>query len=65
MEDFFMFGNIGLIIGVVIGLAIILITDVVMGPKVKTSGQYLTYENVIYKQVNQEELDNIIVLEVK
>lgn len=47
------------------GLIIVGITDAVTEPKVKKSGQYLTYENVIYKQVNQEELDNIIVLEVK
>ena len=60
-----MYGNLGLIMGVVIGLVIIIVADAVTGSKVKTSGQYLTYENVIYKQVNQEELDNIIVLEVK
>lgn len=65
MEDFIMWGNLGLIIGVIIGILAVVVYSVITTPKIKTSGSYLTYENVIYKQVNQEELDNIIVLEVK
>lgn len=60
-----MYGNLGLIVGAIIGLLVVIVYSAMTIPKVQKSGSYLTYENVIYKQVNQEELDNIIVLEVK
>lgn len=63
MEDFTAFGFMGSVLGMLLGVAIIFIINKANMPKI--SGSYLTYENVIYKQVNQEELDNIIVLEVK
>lgn len=65
MDEFFLWGTLGLIIGVVVGLIIVIVYSVMTTPKAQKSGSYLTYENVIYKQVNQEELDNIIILEVK
>lgn len=65
MEEFIMYGNLGLIMGAVVGLLVVIVYSAMTTPKVQKSGSYMTYENVIYKQVNQEELDNIIVLEVK
>ena len=65
MEYFIYDGMIGLCIGVLIGIGILIGLAIFQEPKVQKSGSYLTYENVIYKQVKQEELDNIIVLEVK
>ena len=63
MEDFSIMGFIGGCFGLLIGIFIILILN--KGTMPKKSGQYITYENVIYKQVDQEELDKIIVLEMK
>ena len=65
MEEFTIGGLIGTMIGTLIGFLLIVIIAIAQEPKVQKSGQYVTYENVIYKQVPQEELDNIIILEVK
>ena len=65
MEDFTIGALIGMCIGAMFGFLLIVIIAIVQEPKVQKSGQYITYENVIYKQVNQEELDKIIVLEMK
>ena len=64
MDDYeFMFGSIGLVLGFI--FATILFIGVTRGEKPKISGSYLTYDNVIYKKIDEEELDNIIILEVK
>lgn len=56
----------GLNIVALIGLLVVIVySTMITSKKVQKSGSYLKYKNVIYKQVNQEELDNIIVLEVK
>lgn len=58
-------GEFGLILGAIAGFILSIVLFNLFYPKVKKSGEYLTYENVIYKQVSEEELDNIIVLEMK
>lgn len=58
-------GEFELILGAIAGIILSIVLFNLFVPKIKKSGQYLTYENVIYKQVSEEELDNIIVLEVK
>lgn len=65
MGDFTISELIGFCCGLLIGIFIIVGLQVFTEPKAKISGSYLTYENVVYKQVPQEELDNIIILEVK
>lgn len=65
MEEFTIGGLIGIILGTIFGFLLIVIIAIAQEPKVQKSGQYVRYENAIYKQVPHEELDNIIVLEVK
>ena len=65
MEDFNINAFLGFWAGMIIGIIVVVILYAVYKEKIKISGSYLTYENVIYKQVPQEELDNIIILEVK
>ena len=65
MDDFMVDLNIGLILGVLLGIVIIVGLYIFGKPKVQVTGQYLNYENVLYKKVSEEELDNIIILEVK
>lgn len=62
MEDFGIMGFIGGIFGFIVGIIII----VTLGnEKPKMSGSYMVYQEKIYQEVPQEELENIIVLEVK
>lgn len=61
MEDFGLMGFLGACFGLIIGIFIILILNKESMPKM--SGQYLTYENTIYKQVPKEELDDLIIIE--
>jgi len=65
MEEF----NISILIGFLLGLLIGIFAEVIIfsneKEELKISGSYLTYENVLYKKVSEEELENIIVLEMK
>lgn len=65
MKEFTIGELIGMFLGAISGFLLIVIIAIAQEPKVQKSGQYVRYENAIYKQVSQEELDNIIVLEVK
>lgn len=53
------------IIGTIFGFLVGIIIGITIFEQPKMSGSYLTYRNEIYKQVPKEELDNIIILEVK
>lgn len=53
------------IIGTMLGFLVGVIIGLIVFEQPKMSGSYLTYRNVIYKEVPQEELDNMIILEVK
>lgn len=61
MEDVFIVWGVGF----VIGMAIAMLMYNVMVAKVQESGSYITYKDKIYKEVPEEELDNIIILETK
>ncbi len=65
MEEF----NISIFLGFLLGLLIGIFAEVIIysneKEEPKISGSYLTYENVFYKKVPEEELENIIVLEMK
>jgi len=65
MEDFHIMGFIGGCFGLFVGIFIVIIIYCTQKEELKISGSYLTYENVIYKKVPEEELENIIVLEMK
>ena len=55
----------GFLVGCLIGIFTVIILYCCQKERIKISGSYLTYENVIYKKVPEEELENIIVLEMK
>ena len=61
MEDFGIMGFVGAVFGFVVGIII----GVMLFEQPKMSGSYMTYNSKIYKEVPEEELDNIIILEVK
>ncbi len=54
-----------ILIGIVIGIAIVMLMYNVMVAKVQESGRYITYKDKIYKEVSNEELDNLVIMEVK
>ena len=62
MEDnFIIIGFVGAIFGFVVGIII----GINFFEVPKMSGSYMIYNSKIYKEVPEEELDNIIILEVK
>ena len=54
-----------ILIGIVIGIATAMLMYNVLVAKVYESGEYITYKDKIYKEVSQEELDNLVIMEVK
>lgn len=53
------------LVGFVIGMTLAMLMYNVMVPKIQESGNYITYKDKIYKEVPEEELDNIIILEAQ
>lgn len=65
MEDFQGWGITGFITGFIISIVLVAVITNHFESKVKTSGSYLMYENILYQKVNDEDLDNIVVLEMR
>ena len=53
-----------ILIGIVIGIATAMLMYNVLVSKVYVSGKYITYKDKVYKEVPEEELDNLVILEV-
>lgn len=53
-----------ILIGIVIGIATAMLMYNVLVSKVYVSGKYVTYKDKVYKEVPEEELDNLVILEV-
>ena len=53
-----------ILIGIVIGIATAMLMYNVLVPEVYVSGKYVTYKDKVYKEVPEEELDNLVILEV-
>ena len=50
--------------GFILGMAIAMLMYNVMVAKIQESGRYITYKDKVYKEVSEEELDNLVILEV-
>lgn len=62
MEDFNINAFVGFWVGCLFGIFIVIVLYCLQKEEIKISGSYLNYENVLYKKVSEEELDNIIII---
>lgn len=51
--------------GFIIGVTLAMFMYNVLVPKIYESGDYVTYRDKIYREVPEEELDNLVIMEVK